>query len=69
MPYVMALSAITRPVTGAYAIAVVDAIMLALDVVHGVGVVHGDVKPENIFLGPSGEIHLGKQRYLPFHQH
>jgi len=41
-------------------VAVVRAVSRAVLYLHDLGLVHGDVKPENIFIGNKGEIHLGK---------
>ena len=56
----MGLHAVSRPVTASYASAVFRAIRSAVSFLHSLNLVHCDVKPENIFLGSEGEIHLGK---------
>ncbi|WP_437519996.1 serine/threonine-protein kinase [Sorangium sp. So ce726] len=50
------------PGTGAMLIeqasAIVRALSVALDAVHGAGLVHRDLKPENVWLRPGGEVAL-----------
>ncbi len=52
------LEALERPMPAREAVALVDAIAAALEVVHGAGCVHRDLKPENAIITPGDQLVL-----------
>ncbi len=48
----------TGTLTPRQAIVVTDSILAALEAVHGAGMIHRDLKPDNVLLGTDGQIKL-----------